>query len=235
METTSSGNIFKVLLSIVLFGICAFQSQIPVARLDVISSPTPTIDPLVEPILPDDPTELELGRNLYWHWCMTCHGDHGQGLTDEFRGIWEPEHQNCWARGCHTGRRDDLGFPIPTIVPAIVGGNHLSRFSSLQDFSDFLQATHPPQSPGILADQEYHAIALFVFTMNCRTVDSIILTNTPTLTSTATLIPVLASKTRSSSSFVGPVVIFVGVLIAAFIFLNKREQVWQKDFPDQEK
>ncbi len=149
-------------------------------------SPTPTYDPLAEPPLPPHPTEYELGRNLYWHWCMTCHGDRGQGLTDEFRGIWEPEHQNCWGRGCHSGRPGETGFPIPTVVPALVTENHLARFSSVQELADFLEATHPPQSPGILKSQEYRAIALFVFTLNERSPTSIPITDTPIPTQTIT-------------------------------------------------
>ncbi len=140
---------------------------------------TPTYGPLTEPPLPTHPTEYELGRNLYWHWCMTCHGDKGQGLTDEFRSIWEPEHQNCWGRGCHSGRPGETGFPIPTVVPALVNENHLAQFTSLQDLADFLKATHPPQSPGILKDEEYHAIALFVFTMNGRPPDHTPAAGTP--------------------------------------------------------
>ncbi len=131
-------------------------------------TPTPTYDPLEEPPLPENPTELELGRNLYWHWCMPCHGDVGQGLTDEFRGIWEPDHQNCWDRGCHAGRPGDMGFKIPTFVPPIVLENHLADFSSLQSLTDYLNSTHPPQHPGILEEKEYQAIAAYVFTMNQR-------------------------------------------------------------------
>ncbi len=99
---------------------------------------------------------------------MTCHGDVGQGLTDEFRGIWEEDHQDCWGRGCHAGHPGDTGFPIPTVVPALVNDAHLRQFTCIQELSAFLKATHPPQSPGILKDEEYHAIALFVFTMNER-------------------------------------------------------------------
>jgi hypothetical protein len=138
-----------------------------IATQDLVS-PTPTYDPLEEPPLPPNPTEYELGRNLYWHWCMTCHGDRGQGLTDEFRGIWEPDHQNCWGRGCHAGHSGDTGFPIPTVVPALVDETHLAAFASVQELSEFLEATHPPQSPGVLKDDEYHAIALFVFALNER-------------------------------------------------------------------
>lgn len=158
---------FALLLFPILVWFSSLSFQVHAAQQD-IASPTPTYDPLVEPPLPPNPTEFELGRNLYWHWCMPCHGDRGQGLTDEFRGIWEPEHQNCWGRGCHAGHREDQGFPIPTVVPALVDDSHLTQFLSVQGLAEYLQATHPPQSPGILTAQEYHAIALFVFTMNGR-------------------------------------------------------------------
>src|SRR5574338_428699 len=156
----------------------------------VAVSPTPTYDPLAEPPLPENPTEYELGRNLYWHWCMTCHGDKGQGLTDEFRGIWDEEHQNCWGRGCHAGHPGDTGFPIPTVVPALVSDARLAEFASIQELSAFLKATHPPQSPGILKDEEYHAIARFIFTLNERSLIDFPATDTPVPTLTATPIPV---------------------------------------------
>ncbi len=132
-------------------------------------TPTSTFDPFVETPLPPHPTELQLGANLYWHWCMPCHGDHGQGLTDEFRGLWEEDHQNCWGRGCHGGRVEDEGFPIPTVVPALADSARMERFSSRQELANYLQATHPPQSPGILKSEEYQAIALFALTLSGRT------------------------------------------------------------------
>ena len=179
---------FIVLPLIALFGTYAFQLKMPAAQQGA-ASPTPTYDPFVEPPLPPNPTEFELGRNLYWHWCMPCHGDRGQGLTDQFRGLWEPEHQNCWERGCHAGRQEDTGFPIPTIVPALVSADHLSQFSSLQSLADFLKATHPPQSPGILKGEEYHAIALFVFTMNNRSPTQPLPTPPPASTPTVSPVP----------------------------------------------
>lgn len=160
-----------------LLGLCAFQADLPPLQTDV--TPTPTYDPLVEPILPENPTELELGANLYWHWCMPCHGDVGQGLTDEFRGIWEPDHQNCWDRGCHAGHNGDMGFPIPTVVPAIVIADKLAQFPSLQALTEYLHSTHPPQHPGILETREYHAIAAYVFTMNARALEEATPTATP--------------------------------------------------------
>jgi hypothetical protein len=125
----------------------------------------------VEPIVPENPSEYELGRNWYWHHCMPCHGDVGQGLTDEFRAVWPDDHQNCWARGCHVGRQEDMGFPIPTVVPAIVNREALAQFSSLQALYEYLKATHPPQHPGYLQDEQYRAIAVYLFTLNHRLPD----------------------------------------------------------------
>ncbi|MFZ5879381.1 MAG: hypothetical protein ACOY0R_08420 [Chloroflexota bacterium] len=168
--------LLALLAGLTLLGICAFQAEPPP---QTGPTPTPTYDPLVETPLPENPTELELGANLYWHWCMPCHGDLGQGLTDEFRGIWEEDHQNCWGRGCHAGHPGDMGFPIPTVVPAIVLQDQLAQFPSLQALADYLQATHPPQRPGILEAREYHAIAAYVFQMNERPLEEAAPTATP--------------------------------------------------------
>jgi len=85
---------------------------------------------------------------------MPCHGDRGQGLTDEFRSLWVSDHQNYRARGCHTGRADDQGFPIPRIVPAIISTTgKLSSFSAPERLFQFLRTTHPPRHPGYLLEQ----------------------------------------------------------------------------------
>ena len=152
--------------------------------------PTPTYDPLAQPELPPDPTDLEMGRYLFWRHCMPCHGDVGQGLTDEFRVLWE-DHQNCWERGCHGGKKEDEGFPIPTVIPAIVTENHLMQFTSEAELFEYLKATHPPQYPGHLEDEEYHDIALILFKMNDRPLDEITVTQPPT--STAINVPAYTS------------------------------------------
>jgi len=216
-----------ILLFLLLFAWLVFSPfQTVIAKQDFVS-PTPTYDPLAEPPLPPNPTEFELGQNLYWHWCMPCHGDRGQGLTDEFRGIWEPEHQNCWARGCHTGRKEDTGFPIPTVVPAVVNDSHLAQFVSVQELSDYLQATHPPQSPGILKREEYHAIALFVFTMNERPLAVILSTATPASIPTETLIP-LQESTTSPDRFPVNAIVISGIIIVVVLILIGRARIQEK-------
>ncbi len=215
MMKTRSKPVFLLLPLLALLAVHPFQTTI---AQPVSISPTPTYDPLAEPPLPSHPTEYELGRNLYWHWCMTCHGDGGQGLTDEFRGVWEPEHQNCWARGCHSGRPGDPGFPIPTIVPAVVSENHLARFSSQEELAAFLRATHPPQSPGILKSEEYQAIALFVFTMNGRAPGNISVTSTTA--STPTLSP--HQEDVSSSLSMSIVILLIAAALIIFVFIRRK-------------
>ncbi|PWB72290.1 MAG: hypothetical protein C3F07_12275 [Anaerolineales bacterium] len=150
--------------------------------------PTPTIyDPLAQPELPPDPTDHEMGRYLFWRHCMPCHGDAGQGLTEDFRALWG-DHQNCWERGCHAGKSIEDSFPVPTIVPAVVREDQLIRFHSQEDLVEFLKATHPPQDPGFLEDEEYQLIAAFVFTMNHRPLDEVIAA--PTLDAAPTSTPI---------------------------------------------
>lgn len=155
-----------VILFVALAQMVAAQPRAAQAQEGV--SPTPTYDPLEEPALPDNPTEYELGRNWYWHYCMPCHGDKGQGLTDEWRAVWVPDHQDCWGKGCHAGERIEDSFTIPTVVPPIVSNAKLARFSSVHALYEYLKASHPPQNPGWLEDEQYQAIALYIFSENDR-------------------------------------------------------------------
>jgi hypothetical protein len=150
------------------------MTETPTVTPTTSPEPTPTMipnstyDPFAEPILPENYSEFELGQNRYWQNCMTCQGELGQGLTDEFRAYWPEDHQNCWGRGCHGGGVDDQGFPIPTYVPPLVTDTKMVRFYSQQDLYTYLKTTHPPQDPGVLEDEEYIAIANYVFIMNDR-------------------------------------------------------------------
>lgn len=130
---------------------------------------TPTPDRLATPVMPESPTQVDIGRNLYYYHCMPCHGDRGQGLTDEWREVWVPDHQNCWAPGCHAGRPDDEGFAIPRVVPAVIGSAHaLNPFQTAEELFDFMRRTQPPQRPGTLSDTEYWALTAFLLHENGR-------------------------------------------------------------------
>jgi mono/diheme cytochrome c family protein len=141
---------------------------LPGASYTVIPTSTATKDRLAMPALPANPNQFEQGRYLYWLNCMACHGDKGQGLTEEFRSLYV-EDQNCWGRGCHGGRIGDQGFPIPTTVPAIISPTDaLAKFATPDQLFAFLRHTHPPQSPGILPENQYWAITDYLLVENGR-------------------------------------------------------------------
>jgi len=121
---------------------------------------------------------------------MPCHGDLGQGLTDEFRGIWVEDHQNCWASGCHAGRPNDEGFPIPTYVPKVISEQDaLLRFHSFESLKTYLFETHPPQYPGKLTDDEYQDLTAYMWVSNNKPTPNPLIERTPTPTTTPTSTP----------------------------------------------
>lgn len=124
-------------------------------------------DRLAIPTLPANPTDVDRGRVVYYYNCMTCHGDRGQGLTDEWRAAWVDDHQNCWGRGCHGVNREDGIFPIPRKIPAVYGESYTLRaFPSQGDLLAYLKRTHPPQRPGSLSEADYQQVTAFLMAEN---------------------------------------------------------------------
>jgi hypothetical protein len=160
----------------------------------------PEHDRLAEPILPESPTQVDIGRRLYYFHCMPCHGDRGQGLTDEWREVWVEDHQNCWGRGCHTGKSEMSAFYVPHSIPAVIGSPRaLAAFRTAEELFIFLRATQPPQRPGALADSAYWALTSFLLHENGRPLPdgaSSPAASGPSVSSSgvfiATLIPLLA-------------------------------------------
>jgi mono/diheme cytochrome c family protein len=153
-----------------LISVLFHQAAIGSART-IDLTPTSTLDRLATPVMPASPTSIDIGRMVYYINCMPCHGDKGQGLTDEWRAVWVEDHQDCWARGCHGGRRDDEGFPLSRTVPPVIGTG-LARFQTVDALVDFLHQTQPPQHPGRLTNDDYQAVALFLLHENGRAVEA---------------------------------------------------------------
>jgi hypothetical protein len=155
----------------------ATTSMIPGAtqqqHSDEPPTPTPAFDRLAVPTLPANPSPEEFGSYLYYYHCMPCHGDQGQGLTEEWRMVWVEDHRNCWDRGCHGGRQEDEGFPLPKIIPAVIAAKAsdsptLMQYTTSDQLLAYLKATHPPQYPGHLKDEEYQALAVYLWAANRR-------------------------------------------------------------------
>jgi hypothetical protein len=119
-------------------------------------------DRLAEPTLPANPSLADIGAQDYWLHCMPCHGDKGQGLTDEFRQLYPPEDQNCWNSGCHGARPYEDGWTLPSHVPALVGPGALSNFTNDSSLYGFIRATMPWHDPTSLEDESYQRITAFL-------------------------------------------------------------------------
>lgn len=125
--------------------------------------PTPTIDRLAAPPTVENPTQADDGAYLYWLYCLPCHGDQGQGLTDEWRAQYPLEEQYCWESGCHgSNPPEPYGFLIPTVVPPLVGDEGLTRFETLGEVYYYARGSMPLELPGRLTDEEYLAITAFL-------------------------------------------------------------------------
>ena len=127
---------------------------------------TPTPDRLAAPPTVSSPTQADEGAQLYWLHCQPCHGDVGQGLSDapddDWRAQYPEEDQFCWNSGCHGPRPYEDGFTLPKQVPAVIGGDSLSKFGTAADVYTYIRAAMPFQAPATLADGEYLAIAAFL-------------------------------------------------------------------------
>ena len=106
------------------------------------------------------------GAKLYQQWCSTCHGDQGQGLTEEWRATWPESKQNCWQSKCHASNHPPDGFSFPQTVPALIGPNTLTKFNTAQDLYVYTRAAMPYWAPNMLLDDEYQAITAFLVEAN---------------------------------------------------------------------
>jgi cytochrome c len=125
-------------------------------------APTPFFNPTATP-----PTEGGHGKDVFYLRCMSCHGDRGQGLTDEFRNrVYPPDDTNCWKSGCHGAHPYENGFTLPRQVPALIGPGTLSHFNTAQDVYNFIHHAMPFDAPGALSEEQYLQVLAFILESN---------------------------------------------------------------------
>ncbi len=123
---------------------------------------TPTIDRLAAPPTVIPPTQADDGAQLYWLWCQPCHGDRGQGLTDEWREQYPEEDQYCWNRFCHGNIPYEDGFTLPEHVPALIGGQSLARFQTMEELYEYTRFKMPFEYPGALNEEGALAVTAYL-------------------------------------------------------------------------
>jgi mono/diheme cytochrome c family protein len=126
----------------------------------------PTPDRLAEPTLPPAPSQADYGAQVYWLSCLPCHGDRGQGLTDEFRAAYPPEEQYCWERGCHGENPYESGFTLPKSIPAVIAPGALQKFSNAAVLYAYIRGAMPFWKPGSLTDEEAWSVTAFILRQN---------------------------------------------------------------------
>lgn len=121
---------------------------------------------LAYPPLSDPPTQVELGHTEYWMSCMVCHGDRGQGLTEEWRDVLDPADMNCWQSKCHAPNHPPEGFEIPRTSPLVVGPGALTGYKTAEDLFEYLRTTMPWPFPGLFQDFQYWQLTAFLLDAN---------------------------------------------------------------------
>jgi len=176
-STNPNFNRLAIALFVTIFLLFATLLNIPVAQASPqtqTGTPTPQATPtfdlqrLEKPVLDSTNTQqLKEGSLIYWGVCMACHGDRGQGLTEEWKGAFGKEDQNCWNVGCHGYDHPPQGFFIPKdkAMPAVAGMGSLTRFQNAQELHDFILANMPWWDPGKLTDEKTWQVTSYILSL----------------------------------------------------------------------
>jgi hypothetical protein len=123
---------------------------------------TLTYNRLDKPQVSNPPTQADQGAVYYWLVCIPCHGDKGQGLTEEWREVFGPEEKNCWQAECHGKRHPDDGFELPRTAPPVIGPTALGRFNNAEELQRLLGTSMPWYRPSYMNTEESWQVTAFL-------------------------------------------------------------------------
>lgn len=192
---------------------------------------------LILPTLPPTASQADHGAHVYRLVCQACHGDQGQGLTDQWRSTWNPADQNCWQSKCHAPNHPPEGFELPRWAPAIMGSQTLLVYPTAFDLYTFIRTRMPWQAPGTLTDQEYWQLTAFLLRANHLVDNAAVLDvdnaalvplhPSPTPTATATVAAVQPQPSPPTQQM--PIVLAAALVLLALVggvFLARRSALW---------
>jgi quinol-cytochrome oxidoreductase complex cytochrome b subunit/mono/diheme cytochrome c family protein len=178
---------------------------------------TPTFDStrLAQPPTVYPPAQADTGAQAYWGMCMSCHGDKGQGLTEDWVNSFPPEEKNCWDAGCHASDAPANSFELPqTGIPALAGAGALSRFPNSFELYRFIIENMPFFRSGTLTSEEAWSLTAYILRMNDRELPNF------TLDKTSGAAVSVHHQTSLPESQIPGGLILVGVLILAAVGVN---------------
>lgn len=179
---------------------------------------TPTFDVvrLAQPPTVYPPVQADNGAQTYWGMCAACHGDHGQGLTEEWRGSFPIDKRDCWQSGCHAGNAPENSFQIPTTgAPALVGAGKLARFSNSYELSNYIRQNMPFFRAGSLTSEAAWSLTAYLLRLNDRQTGGFTLNE-----DNGSAIPIHRSITFPESE-IPAALILAGVLVLAVVGWNR--------------
>ena len=148
-----------------VWGMASGEAASSTHHTAVVAMPTPESWILL-PTLPVTATQADVGAQIYRLVCKACHGDRGQGLTDEWRATWAPADRNCWQSKCHASNHPPEGFDLPRVVPPVVGPEILPKYQTAEGLHAYLKARMPWYAPGTLTDEEYWQLTAYLARAN---------------------------------------------------------------------
>ena len=195
------------------------------------ATPTSTLsatERLLKPTLPAAPSQADMGAQDYWLHCLPCHGEKGQGLTEEFRQTYPPEEMDCWQSGCHGRTPYEFGFSLPTQIPAVIGHSSLTKFTDAAQLNSYIRAAMPFWKPGSLTEEEAWRVTAFLLRENGLWDDANELNESnasavkiPRAATALPATPQQASTARESGWIGGAILLGVFLLLALLFILKK--------------
>ncbi len=98
------------------------------------------------------------GENIYKHQCARCHGDHGEGKDDSFKGLRAPELIGPSALPCK---------------PRLFQKIRQHDFGTVKDVYDYVSATMPADQPASLESAQYWNVLAYTLHSNGKTADGV--------------------------------------------------------------
>ena len=192
-----------------------------------IPSPTPTFDiaRLASPPAPEFPSQVDKGASIFWGVCIACHGDRGQGLTDEWRFGAYKEDNNCWGSGCHGKNHPQHGFEMPKTLtfPPLGTASALGRFQNAQQLYDYVVVMMPWWKPRSLTPERAWQVTAYILKLKGSLPEGLMLDET-----NASAVPVhrhIATPENPNTA----ISFFIGILALAMFGLITRDLLARRE------
>ena len=199
-----------------------YQSYAQIGRVQLIPPD------LLAPILPENPTQADLGEQDYYQICLACHGNWGQGLTDEWRETGFTDDANCWQSKCHAANHPAHGFEIPREMPPILGRGALSGINNAEELYQVILETMPWWDPGQLSVEQSLNLTAYLLEARGELPEGVVLT-----TSNLSAFTMHAPAPELTDTKMGGIVLIFGLSLsmAAYIWTRQTPDIEEDDQP----